>query len=83
MSPPASEGPTFAEITGDRFPLARGVWRWPPLPVPALIEIHIVAAVRGDSGGAVVQRGEQVGAKPRALGAGEQRSRKRLRDARG
>jgi hypothetical protein len=47
-----------------------------------LNEIPVAAVVSGNGGGAVVQRDDQVGAKPRALGAGEQRSRSSLRGSR-
>ena len=56
LSPPGLEGPVFAEIAGDRSPLAGGGLA---ASAPALIEIPIAAVVRGDSGGAVVQRGDQ------------------------
>jgi hypothetical protein len=42
---------------------------------PSLIEIPFVAVAKGEVVVAVVQRDSEVGAKPRALGAGEQRSR--------
>ena len=69
LSPPAFEGPSFRRDRRGPVPAGARVWLRPPLPASALIEIHVVAVVRGDSGGAVVQRGDQVGAKPRALGA--------------
>jgi hypothetical protein len=59
LSPPASEGPTFAEIAGDRS-----------RPFRPTLDAHR-ARLRVDGGGnclgAVLDRGYQVGAEPRAL----------------